>query len=93
MAAAMELHRLTGTSAQQRAGNDSIQLLAWAINIRGSGEHDGEAIGLMKAVEVQIASCPTYGIGGARGEVVVLFDPATIGAAIHLWSGDMHVFL
>ena len=93
MAAAMELHGLTGAGAKQGAGNDAIELLAGAIDIGGAGEHHRKSIGMMEAVQVQITGCPADGIGSAGGEVVVLFDPATIGAAVHLWGSDMHVFL
>ena len=47
----------------------------------------------MEAVEMQVASCPAHGIGGAWAEVVVLFDPSAIGAAINLRGGHMNIFL
>ena len=93
MTAAMELHRLLCSGTQHGARNDSVELLPRSIHVGCSCEHYGEAISLMEAVQVQITGCTAHGIGGAWGEVVVLLDPATIGAAIHLRCGDMHVFL
>ena len=89
----MKLHRLAGSGTQQGARNDAIELLPWAIHVGGSGEHHGEAISLMEAVEMQVASCPAHGIGGAGAEVVVLFDPTAIGAAVHLRGGHVNIFL
>ena len=48
----LELHRLTGSGAQQGARNDAIELLAGAINIGGASEHHRESVGLMEAVQV-----------------------------------------
>ena len=42
---------------------------------------------------MQVASSPAYGIGGAGLEVVVLFDPTAIGAAVHLRGGHVNIFL
>ena len=76
----------------QQGGNDPIELLTRAIHIGSTGEDHWEAVRLMEAVQVQITGCAARH-RGAGGEVVVLFDPATISAAVHLRRGDMHVFL
>ena len=65
--------------AQQGARNDAIELLAGAIHIGGAGEHHGEAIGLMEAVEMQIAGCPAHGIGGAGAKwLCSLIQPPSV---------------
>ena len=47
MAAAMELHGLTGAGAQQGAGNDAIELLARAIHNTGMAQGQQDTEGLM----------------------------------------------
>ena len=79
MASAMELHRSSSAGAEQRTGNDPVELLARAMHIGCTCEHNWEPIGLMEAVQVQITGCAAYGIGGAGAKwLCSLIQPPSV---------------